>query len=342
MVEQLPRLLGPYELLECLSGGRVATTYLARERRAEGTPASAPDASRLVSLKLLHPFADVAEQRTALAREADLQSRCSHAGVVRILEAPSDPPLGVDRGRCIVRPYVSGFSLSELLHAEVDRNGCFGVVGALGDCLLEILAAVHATGSDDGRTLGLFHRDVTPSNVLLSLDGEVCLTDFGLAHAPGAFGLLSDEEVAQGTPRYVTPEAARGEQPDGRSDLFQTALLLLEALGCPVRDSVSSLEMIRREQLRAELPQLVGDRAGAFGWVLAEALDADPTRRFATAADMRTAWRAARLASEAKATASSEPDTRTETIRTWLHGSFPELVRNEQDRVGRALAREAR
>jgi serine/threonine-protein kinase len=208
--------------------------------------------------------------------------------------------------------------------------------------LLEILEAVHATGSEEGRTLGLFHRDVTPGNVLLSLDGDVYLTDFGLAHAPGAFGLLSDEEVAQGTPRFVTPEAARGEQPDGRSDLFQTALLLLDARGCPLRESVSSLETIRSEDLRAAIPELVGDRAGAFGSVLSEALDADPTRRFATAADMRAAWRAAQLATEAKAAANAEPGTRTETIRAWLHGAFPELVRREQDRVARALARHAR
>ncbi len=340
MVEQLPWLLGPYELLECLSGGRVATTYLARERGVARALALHTGVSQLVSLKILHPFADVTEQRAALAREADLQSRCLHAGVVPILDAPPLPPLGGDRERCVVRPYVSGFALSELLHLEGYDGVSLEVLGALGDSLLEILEAVHATGSEEGRTLGLFHRDVTPGNVLLSLEGEVYLTDFGLAHAPGAFGLLSDDEVAQGTPRYVTPEAARGEQPDGRSDLFQTALLLLEARGCPLRDAVSSLDSIRSEDLRAALPELVGDRAGAFGSVLGEALDTDPTRRFATAADMRAAWRAAVvLTTEATRPASAKPATRTETMHTWLHGTFPELVRNERARVERALAR---
>jgi serine/threonine-protein kinase len=304
------------------------------------TPAPGAGTPGLVSLKLLHSFADVAEQRSALAREAELQSLCSHAGVVRVLTAPPNPPLGSDRGRCIVRQYVSGFALGELIDAGAHGAQPLDVVFALGDALLEILSAVHDTGSADGRALGLFHRDVTPSNVLVSLDGEVFLTDFGLAHAPGAFGFLSDEEIPQGTPRYVTPEAARGEHPDGRSDLFQTALLLLEALGCGLRESVFSLEAIRGERLRSALPEVVGDRAGVFGAVLGEALDADPAGRFATAADMRAAWRAAWWsapeAGPRDPSESGDPaDARTVIIRGWL-AAFPDLVQRERDRVSRA------
>jgi hypothetical protein len=102
---------------------------------------------------------------------------------------------------------------------------------------------------------------------------------------------------------------------------------------------VSNLEAIRSEQLRAALPVLVGERAGAFGFVLGDALDADPTRRFATAADMRAAWRAAALqATESKRPASAEPAMRTEMIRSWLHAAFAEQVRKEQERVARAFS----
>lgn len=329
MSEVLPRRLGEYELLEVLGAGALTTTYLARRDRSS---VSAPEGagSELVSLKVLRPFSDVSSERAALRREADMQELCAHPGVVRVVDR-GFLDAGLATRQCFMaRAYVEGFAVSELLAfaSSAGQKIPFEVVVALVDALLAVLGAVHEAGAEDGRVLGLIHRDVTPSNVLLGLRGVVYLTDFGLAHAPGAWGLLSDEEIAQGTPRYLTPEAARGEQPDGRSDLFQVALVVLELLGHGVRRSAVSLPNIARERLH-ELSFLDSAAAGALGPLLRRALDADPPRRFGTAADMLEALRR-RFPSEDAA--------RDELLRGWLESAFPAQVAAERARATRGLA----
>lgn len=323
MSDELPKALGVYWVLELLSGGALTNTYLARRASGEGARVE------LVSLKVLRPFADVAPERTALIREATLQELCTHPGVVRVVDRGVSVSEENGRERFIARSYVSGFALSELLFTRPDGERGFPahVVVALGEALLEALAAVHAVGVDDGRILGLIHRDVTPSNVLLSLEGDVFLTDFGLAHAPGAFGLLPDDEVAQGTPRYVTPEAAAGEQPDSRSDQFQCALSLLELLGRHARDSHVSLASITEERL--DVPALVPDSAGSLAPVLGRALERQRARRFAGCSEM--------LAELRKLCPSREAEERRELLATWLREEFPERVQAERERVARAL-----
>ncbi len=322
-MEESSKRCGPYELLERLSTGRVANTFLAR--RVSGGDV---EASGLVSLKVLCPFADVAEQRVALGREAELQTLCAHEGVVPIVLTARGTGASAGEERYIVRRYVSGFSLAELLSRGADVP--LDVVGALGDSLLETLAAVHEARASDGRVLGVFHRDVTPSNLLVSLDGDAYLTDFGLAHAPGAFGVLSDEELVQGTPRYVTPEVLRGEQPDGRSDLFQLALVLLEALGCKVRPKVPRVEAMGTGVPSAAACSFADSRASALGPVLTRALEPDPARRFVSAGEMRTAWRDLLGASPSRG-------ERRLVVRAWLDTCRRDQVREEKARVQRAL-----
>src|SRR5690606_33992401 len=77
--------------------------------------------------------------------------------------------------------------------------------------------------------LGIVHRDVSPSNVLISFEGEVKLCDFGIARAMGAQAALSDEAI-QGKAGYMSPEAARGETPDARSDVFAVGIICWELL----------------------------------------------------------------------------------------------------------------
>ncbi len=323
MGEEVPKVMGAYRLLELLASGALTNTYLARRTMADGAP------DELVSLKVLRQFADVAPERAALLREATLQELCTHPGVVRVVDHGVSVSEEHGRERFIARKYVSGFSLSELLLARPEQTSGFPsfVVLALGEGLLEVLEAVHAVGVDDGRVLGLIHRDVTPSNVLLGLDGVVYLTDFGLSHAPGAFGLLPDDEVAQGTPRYVTPEAASGEQPDSRSDQFQCALSLLELLGAHARDSHVSLKSILEERL--DVPALLPAELGSLASVLARALDPERARRYSTCMKMR--------AELCKLSAPREAAERCELLASWLDEEFPERVRAERLRVESAL-----
>ncbi|MEJ7733110.1 MAG: serine/threonine-protein kinase, partial [Polyangiaceae bacterium] len=109
---------------------------------------------------------------------------------------------------------------------------------------------------DDGTRLGIVHRDVSPSNVLISFEGEIKLCDFGIARANDVVSALSEEETIQGKAGYMSPEHARGETIDGRADVFAAGIILWELL-CGRRlykaqDGEALLDVARR----AEVPPL--------------------------------------------------------------------------------------
>jgi serine/threonine-protein kinase len=209
----------------------------------------------------------VSEQRLGLLREAELQARCAHAGIVRIVEAGELAGWGA----FIAREYVEGCTLAERARGGIDWPWLDRVARVLFDAL----AHVHEQRDAEGRRVGLVHRDVTPANVLLGRDGSVKLTDFGLAHAPAWHGPLADDELAQGTRRYLPPEVLRGEAPDERSDLFQLALCLAELAGPST----------------AGLPSAGAPRAVVT--LLERALESDPGQRYASAREMAVAWQRA-------------------------------------------------
>ncbi len=303
------RRLGSYWLCERLAAGSATDTYLAfRESATSPTDA--------LSVKVLPTFADVGEQREALGREAVLQARCVSSLIVPVLDH------AVQEGASyIARPYVYGLTVAELWDG---RPLPTDIALRVAISLLSGLEVVHGVTDADGRPLGLVHRDVTPGNVLVSLEGEVRLTDFGLAHAPGEAGRLADDQIAQGTPAYLTPEAASGEQPDPRSDLYQVGLLLGELLlGEHLRERGVRVSELGRDDVRLRLTPLT-PRLRAL---LDVALEPSPSRRPRNAALLRDAL--SRQAGEVPATA--------ERVAGWLLSEREELVQSERDRLKRAF-----
>jgi serine/threonine-protein kinase len=148
--------------------------------------------------------------------------------------------------------------------------------------LLDGLGAVHGAG--------LLHRDVKPSNVLLTKDGRAKLADFGVAHLPG-LETTKGHEVPVGTVRYMSPEQARGKKLTPPSDLFSAAATLYEAYtGKPyleAKPNESAMELQLRAAAEGEFKKPIKP-AALRGW-FAKALQSDPTRRFAGAAEMRAA-----------------------------------------------------
>lgn len=303
---------GPYVLLETLGLGRSARTYLAL-RDAEGVAGARP-----VSLKFLQAFADVKEQREALRREAELQSRCRHEAIVPILE------VGLAReGPYIAREYVAGWNLAELSRLAAHERMPEDVLVAWGGMLLQALDSIHGQLDSDGRPLGLIHRDVTPSNILVAFDGHVRLTDFGLAYAPALHGPLGEDEIVQGTRRYLPPEVAAGHSPDARADLFQLALCLAELLlGAPLRNRTPSWDEIANDDLAARVA-----RRGECGPVLARALASRPSSRYGSAKEMLDAWTRSR----------GDPLPDAKVVARWLQQAFPEQVRVERARLASLL-----
>lgn len=236
----LPRRFGPYTLFAAIGRGGMAELFLARAETELG-------ATKLVVVKLILPaFSDDPRFADMLIHEAKLAASLSHRHIVQVQD------LGRDEGRLyIAMEYVEGFDLNALLRLCTSKSEGLPAQFALGIVcdVLEGLDYAHR------RPMGIVHRDVSPSNVLISYEGEVKLCDFGIAHAND---LVRSEttEALKGKAGYMSPEHARGEALDARADVFAAGIILWELLAgrrlYKVRAETSLLDQARR----AEIPPL--------------------------------------------------------------------------------------
>lgn len=236
IADVLPRRFGDYHLFDRIGRGGMADIYLARVSTGLGQP------RRVVVKQILAELSRDDRFAKMLVDEAKLVSELRHANVVQVLD------LGREGGRLfIAMEYVEGFDLNELLGRLSKQH--IGLPAQFGLFVVrEMLAALdfahRATGAD-GEPLEIVHRDVSPSNVLISFEGEVKLCDFGIAKALGSpiTGVDDDalthrddgrhDESGQrskiaGKAAYMSPEHARGEPIDARSDLFSAGIVLWE------------------------------------------------------------------------------------------------------------------
>jgi eukaryotic-like serine/threonine-protein kinase len=267
-----PSTLGPYLLERRLGRGGRCEVFLARAFGASGF-------EKRVAVKALLPELahDGAAQKMFLD-EARLQARLSHRNLVGAHD------LGVDDGRYYVRlDWVDGVTLERLLEkGPVPEHAALFVCTEL--CLG--LDALHRVADEEGRPLGIVHRDLSPGNVLLSREGEVKLSDFGIAKATR----LKEETHAglrKGTWAYMSPEQARGQPLTPASDVFALATLLVELLtGRRVFEGdapLATLENVREGRAAAvELP-------GALAELVARCHRLDPAARPGSAELLRRA-----------------------------------------------------
>lgn len=215
--------LGRYELLLPIAQGGMAEVWAARLVGDLGF-------SRVVALKTIRSeYAEDPQFRRGFFEEARVAAQLSHAHVVEVLD------LG-EHGTILfqVMRLIEGDSLARLIRAHQARAGAtvlpvrFSVrvvVDALGG-----LHAAHELADQDGTPLRLVHRDVSPHNILVGLDGVARIGDFGVAKALGR--KLEETEVGQirGKPGYLAPEQALGGEVDRRADVFAAGIVLWEAL----------------------------------------------------------------------------------------------------------------
>ncbi|MGW2171173.1 protein kinase domain-containing protein [Streptomyces sp. NPDC001705] len=255
-----PTAVGPYRLLGRLGSGGMGRVYLGRSA-----------GGRTVAVKIVHPhFALDEEFRARFRREVDAARRVGGAWTAPVLDA--DPEARVP---WVATAYVAGPSLT----AAVADGGPLPAhsVRALGAGLGEALAAVHE--------LGLVHRDVKPSNVLLTLDGPL-LIDFGIARATGGTSRtesgggtasLTSTGVSVGSPGYMAPEQILGTGVTGAADVFSLgAVLAFAATGTPPFPGDSSAALLYKvvhEEPR--LDALDGELRGLVAACLAK----DPAAR---------------------------------------------------------------
>ncbi|WP_318213919.1 serine/threonine-protein kinase [Streptomyces sp. SCL15-6] len=247
-----PTVVGPYRLLGRLGSGGMGRVYLGRSA-----------GGRTVAVKIVHPhFALDEEFRARFRREVDAARRVGGAWTAPVLDA--DPGARVP---WVATAYAAGPSLT----AAVADGGPLPAhsVRALGAGLGEALAAVHE--------LGLVHRDVKPSNVLLTLDGPL-LIDFGIARATDGTASLTSTGVSIGSPGYMSPEQILGKGVTGAADVFSLgAVLAFAATGRPPFPGDSSAALLYKVvHEEPELGALGGEVRELVRQCLAKEPDARP------------------------------------------------------------------
>ncbi len=289
--DSLPRRFGRYQLFDRIGRGGMAEIFLAR---AETGIAGA---SRLLVVKQIHAALSGDPQfATMFADEAKLCAGLRHANIVQIVDlGRAEDPSGASL-LFMAMEYVEGLDLNQLLRRLSQKKVPLPLEFAI-FVVREVLSALdfaHRATDASGRALGIVHRDVSPSNVLMSMEGEVKLCDFGIAKAFGASGHESEVQAngrakVVGKSAYMSPEQARGEELDGRADVFAAGILLWELCAGRRLYRGSEEEMLDLAR-RAEIPPLP-DRGlpsqPALQALLDRALTASREDRFETAAEMR-------------------------------------------------------
>jgi len=245
---------GRYKLLERLGQGGMAEVFKAKSFGVEGFE------KVLVIKRILPELARSQEFVDMFIHEAKLAVRLSHANIVQVFDlgiAPGGDILGSKQPDAyyMAMEYVPGFDLATLL-ARCRRQQVMLPLEMCAFIAAEVakgLDHAHRRRDEQMRALGIVHRDVSPQNVLVSLEGEVKVTDFGIAKARGAIESHEEEDTRarqlHGKFGYMSPEQARGEQVDARSDLFSLGIVLYECIaGVNPFSAPTTFETLRRVQ----------------------------------------------------------------------------------------------
>jgi eukaryotic-like serine/threonine-protein kinase len=208
MTEQIGRVLGGrYRLLSPLGSGASAQVYLADDVRLR----------RRVALKVLHPA--LADDESFLRRfraEAQSAAALSHPHILAVYDWSDD-----DEGTpFLVTEYLAGGTLRTMLDAGHRLSPAQALIAGL----------EAARALDHAHHHGFVHRDIKPANLLFGADARLRIADFGLARAIAEAGWTEPSGAMLGTARYASPEQARGETLDGRSDVYSLALVIVEAV----------------------------------------------------------------------------------------------------------------
>lgn len=273
--------LGRYQILKRIAVGGMAELYLARQTGDAGY-------EKIVALKrvLPHLTEDVAFVRMFL-NEAKLAAGLSHSNIVHVVD------FGSEGGEhFMAMEYVHGRSVQDILRAGARHGGVPRDVALT--IVHEVAAALHYAherAGADGRPLGLVHRDVSPSNVLVSFDGDVKLVDFGIAKATEATRVTRSGGI-KGKLAYMAPEQVRGEAVDRRADVFALAVVAYEL--CTGRRCFSApgeFALINRvAEGRYEKPTAADpDFPADLEAIIARGLAVDPADRFESARQLQRA-----------------------------------------------------
>ena len=270
MSQELVTLAERYALESLVAEGGMAAVWRARDEVL----------ARTVAVKILHPH--LAEDDSFVERfrrEALAAARLTHPNIVSIYDTGTENGAGTSDRHFIVMEYCGGGTLAELAAAEPPSPE--RVIG-IGAAICSALSYAHENG--------VIHRDLKPANVLLSSDGTLKVGDFGIAKAAFTGHEITTTGSLLGTVTYISPEQARGEEPDARSDLYSLGVVLYELLvGRPPFSGETAIATAMKHVDEQPAPPR-SIKAGVpkpLETVILKALSKDPDDRFASADHMR-------------------------------------------------------
>jgi serine/threonine-protein kinase len=215
--------LGRYEILETVAAGGQGTVYRARDG----------ESGDVVALKMMHPgHTGEVQYLEALRQEANLASRLDHPNIVKVFD------FQVEGGTA----YVAMEYVPSVLRSEM-QPGTPLSPGRAVELAIQVASAMARAHQH-----GVVHRDIKPQNILLTEDGTVKVTDFGIARAMQSSSIIRQTGV-MGTPHYMSPEQWQGSTVDGRADVYSLGIVLYEMLtGSPPFEGDGMGEIFRKHE----------------------------------------------------------------------------------------------
>ena len=279
-VTPFPERIGRYELLLPIGSGGMATVFLARAGGVGGF-------EREVALKIIHAHLRADEEsKLHLLDEAKLAARIRHPNVVPVIEV-GDDPFGV----YLVMDYVEGDSLAGIMRAAKgakERLPLRLIARIMSDTLAGLHAS-HELTNEAGQLLGLVHRDYTPHNILVGIDGVSRLSDFSVAKA-GERAVRTRTGLVKGKIGYMSPEQARGHSVDRRCDVWAAGVVAWELLAWrrlhKKPDAVATLLSVVTEP-PPRLRDVAPDIPKTLDEVVFRALTMDVEQRIPSALELR-------------------------------------------------------
>jgi eukaryotic-like serine/threonine-protein kinase len=314
-----------YELIGEIASGGMATIYLARLKGVGGF-------RRFFAVKCLLPHLAAQQDFVEMfLDEARLAAAIRHPNVVPILEIGTS-----SNGHFIVMEYVEGDSLAGFLERSLAR-GTVTPVPIVLRIALDMLAGLHAAHElvdENGRALSLVHRDVSPQNILVGVDGVARLTDFGIARATSRLSSTREGQL-KGKLAYMAPEYVQGDDLiDRRADVFSAGIVIWEALAT-ARLFKSDNEAATLARVVAATPPLLTQVAPhvseRVSRVVMRALQRERSARFATCAEFADAL-------EGGGRGEVRPASSRE-LAAYVHRVMGDSVRSQRDDIRACVAR---
>ena len=278
-----PIQFGKYTLFERIGRGGMADVYKGRVSGPQGFERT------FVVKRILPHLSDDATFIKMFVEEAKLSARLAHPNIVQIFE------LGAVEGEYFISmEYIRGKDLSETMRAIWKTMGPPRpeLVAYIGREACRALSYAHSLTDERGRPLGMIHRDVSPSNIMMSYEGAVKLLDFGIAKALGEAPETTKSGTMKGKYAYMAPEQTEGDDVDHRIDIFSCGIVLHEVLTgrrlFKGANDVLTIERVRRCEVPPPSLQnpMVPPELDA---IVLKALARDRDKRWPTAADMADA-----------------------------------------------------